>query len=252
MRHIRNMHGMSDDQLDRLNVLERQVHEVQDMQELFMTSIGEWSISILPDPWRGNPVITPLQGIQRAFETWDSCQSEIDKLWKHRARIEREGLSSAPSNIAVPEEQRTADSASQEETSIISQEEASSTLQEDTSVQPDPITLAEFDQSFALEDRDAGRVFVDDQSDNGSSGTGLSSTLYSEYGAGDPEDVEWLGEEGAILLAERPFRRLLERNSESMTAASMGLLMDFPVKEELEKCITTFCGLSFVQRSLYE
>ena len=246
MREIRERRTMSDEQLERIKVLQNLFNDIGDITELCPYSIGNWMGRMMPEvAFEGGP--TPSRAVELAWYTLDSCQPPIEELFicaKNQPRgLEREVLSTGPLASTTAEEPSAAKDAPQQNASNIPQEDASSKSQADEQLQLDLASLAEYDQLFVQQDREGGCILTDDRSEITSMIARKCPMLYSHYEEDDTENIESYGKDGATLLAERPFRRVLNRDNESMITKEMGLLMEFAVKEEVEKCAIDFWGM---------
>jgi len=243
MRDIRETRTMSDEQLERIKVLQHLSNDIGDITELCPFSIGNWMGRMMPEvAFEGGT--TPARAVELAWYTLDSCQPPIEELFI-RAKIqpggpEREVLSTGPLASTTAEEPSATKDAPQENASNIPQEDASSKSQADEQVHLDLASLAEYDQLFVQQDREGGCILTDDRSEITSMIAKKYPLLYSHYEEDDTENIESYGKDGATLLAERPFRRLLNRDDESMITKEMELLMEFAVKEEVKKCAIDF------------
>jgi len=248
MRDIPGTRTISAEQLERIKVLQGLFDDVQDMTELFPYSIGNWIGRMVPEVTGPGP--TPSRAVELAWCTLDACQSAIEELAQtHRRGPQREGLSKRSSTAAVPEKQ-TATSTPQENVSSTPQEDTDNISQPPESVNLDFTSLAEYDELFVQQDRRGGCIFTDDRSDITLMLAAKRPTLFSYYEEDEPENVQLYGEDGARLLAERPFRRVLNRDDESMTTKEIGLFIGFPMKEEGEKCAIAFWSMHLNQHLL--
>ena len=252
MRDIRETRTISEERLRKMEALEKLLHEVQDTTELFPSSIGKWIISMMPETF-GDHVITPARSLKLAWSTLDRCQSAIEELLlrarTHHLMSKPEDLLACTFETATPEEPRAAGGTLQEDVSNTLQEHANSISEEDEPAQLDVKLLTEYDQLLVQQDRAGGCILTEERSESASKLAEDYPMLYFQYREDDPNNVELFGNDGAILLAESPFRRVLKRDDESMITKEALLVMDFPVKDEVEKCAIALWGMPSQQNS---